>query len=242
MKTPLSRRAAVATAAVAAAASLVAGVGIVSASEETPALGCSGDQQYGFAGWGFGMHDTGAIVNSASNAAPRLPSSRSLPVDIAAGTYTIDTASYDGDDDRVDETAQPVEQFVLQFLDVGGSVIATTGATPDLADNVAEAWWTGGVGQVTLDRAATTVRALHVQAGGSDGYANSVMPVCVGVTLVAPPTTQPPTTSLSPTTTLPTTTLPTTTLAPTTSAATEVLAVQESEPATPVTATPQFNG
>ena len=142
-------------------------------------------------------------------------------------------------DDRATTDDKHVRVIVgaLQILDVGGSVIATTGATPDLADNVAEAWWTGGVGQVTLDRAATTVRALHVQAGGSDGYANSVMPVCVGVTLVAPPTTQPPTTSLSPTTTL-----PTTTLAPTTSAATEGLAVQESEPATPVTATPQFTG
>ncbi len=241
-------------AAVAVASSMVAGVGVVSAYSGSLPSQCAGDYQYEWSGWGHARHGSGTIVSPGSNAALGFPTRRPVAVDMPAGTYDISAAAYDGDADRATDSPQLNEQFHLQFVDSDGAVIATTGSTADLPDEVEEATWTGSVGRVVLDRPAVTVRAVHSFTGSGPGTANSVMPVCFGADIVAPPVTTTTTTIVdeeeeeqtTPTTEAPTTTTtaaPTTTLAPTTTTvATVVLSVTEAVPAAAVTGTPSFTG
>jgi hypothetical protein len=248
---------------VAVAASMVAGVGVVSANSGSLPSQCAGDYQYEWSGWGYARHGSGTIVSPGSNAALGYPTRRPVAVDMPAGTYDISAAAYDGDADRATDSPQLDEQFHLEFVDADGTVIATTGSTADLPDEVEEATWAGSVGRVVLDRPAVTVRAVHSFTGGGPGTVNSVMPVCFGADIVAPPVTT--TTTIveeeeeeqtTPTTEAPTTTTaapepetttttaaPTTTLAPTTTTvATVVLSVTEAVPAAAATGTPSFTG
>jgi len=170
---------------------------------------------------------------------------RTLTIDIPAGTYDVNTAGRDGYPERVGIT-QPNEQYHLEFLDADGVVIAESGSTTDLADLVESASWSGPVGTVELDRPAVAVRAQHSFPGDeSTSSANSVEPVCVGLTLQVPPTTTteaPPSTTVAVTTTS-TASSSTTAPTPTTSVpGTAVQGVTESAPATPTVATPQFTG
>lgn len=251
---------------VAVVASMVTGVGVVSANSGSLPSQCAADHQYEWPGWGYGRHGSGTIVAPGSNAALGFPTRRPVAVDMPAGTYDISAAGYDGDVDRATDSPQRNEQFHLEFVDADGTVMATTGSTGDLPDEVEEATWAGGVGRVVLDRPAVTVRAVHSFTGTGPGTVNSVMPVCFGADIVAPPVTttttvveeeeqtSPTTTQAPPTTTAapdpepetePTTTTaaPTTTLAPTTTTvATVVLSVNEAAPAAAITATPSFTG
>jgi hypothetical protein len=235
--------------ALAVVASMLAGVGVVSAQTGQTGGQCAGDSQFVFSGWGFGRRASGTIVSPGSRAALGLPSSRAIAVGVAAGTYDVSAAAYDGHEDRAEESPQAHEQFHLEFLDDSGQIIDETGSTADLADEVDEATWVGPVGRVVLDRSAVEVRAVHSFTGSGPGTAHSVMPTCVGLDLVAtttttvvsgPETTLPPETTLAPTTTV---AAPTTTVAaPTTTIVTEVLGIQESDPAEPIPATPNFTG
>ena len=58
-------------------------------------------------------------------------------------------------------------------------VLATTVATEDLEDEVAEAYWSGSLGFVDLDDDAVAIRFVHAAPGAES--LNSVQPSCVGV-------------------------------------------------------------
>ncbi len=127
---------------------------------------------------------------------------------IPAGTYDLSGVSYDGYTDRATSAGQFNEQWFAEFLDASGNVLATSGITGDLADNVTEATWSGGIGRVTLSATATQIRTVHAAIGSA--AINSVRPVCVGASSIAPPATTPPATA-PPETTPPDTAPPATT-------------------------------
>ena len=201
------------------------------ASQNGPAAGCQGADVAAWPAANYASDMAGHLAASiVSQSFIGLPHERSIAVSgIPAGTYVVDTVAYDGSPGRESDPAQPNEQFVLQFLDEDGAVIAATGPTVDLTDFVEETTWAGSLGQVVLDRVAVTVRALHVLPGVDTPTANSVMPVCVGWTVVPPPTTTTPPTTAAPTTT---TTVPTQVLPE----------VQEMPDPDPVVGTPNFTG
>lgn len=155
-------------------------------------------------------------------ATPRREYSDPVVVDLPAGTYDVTGSSRDGYAGREGAT-QLSERWELQFLDEGGSVIATSAMSDDLPDRVRDAAWSGSMGSVTLPVAATAVRAHHRPDAPADGSPNSLHAtasvICGGVdasTTVAPttaaPTTAPPTTAAP--TTAPLTSEPAPTTAP----------------------------
>jgi hypothetical protein len=178
------------------------------------AVYCGGSEQViAFPGVGFNAFPAATIVIGHS----WYPRSLTVPAAIPAGDYDVTTAGYDGYDGRAGTTAQEYEQFVLQFLDADGVIIATSGMSGDPADFVDEAVWSGPVGSVLLDRDAVAVRAIHAHLNDAAifaiGEAQSVQPACVGLTDPTPPTT---TTTEAPTTTTTEAPTTTTTEAPTT--------------------------
>ncbi len=243
-------------AAPAVAATALLGVATVSAADE-PIGQCQGSTPFWFPGVAFDSPATGAIVSDPSQG---FPISRTIAASLPAGTYDVDTFAYDGSPDRHIHP-QLNEQYHLEILDADGVIIAETGTTADVPDTAPENTWAGSVGRVELDRPATQIRAMHSYPAPQDTL-NSVFPTCVGFELVPPPTTttqpptttttEPPTTTAPPTTeppvttapptTAPPTTMPPTTMPPTTTVPTEVLGIQQSPPATPVTVTPTFTG
>ncbi|MEZ5168489.1 MAG: hypothetical protein R2695_19180 [Acidimicrobiales bacterium] len=240
---------------------------VVAASSDGPAVGCHGENAASWTGVDYQTHGSGTIV---SHDGVGFPFWRDLALPapgIAPGTYAVDTVGYDGSPDR-ENAYQMFEQFKLEFLDADGVVIATSGITDDLPDYVEEVTVPYDVGQVTLDRTAVTVRGIHAFIG-DESSANSVMPVCVGWTLIPEETTTTTTSTTSTTTTQPeeTTTTSTTTTQPeetttttqpeettttseavdntstTTTVATRVLPrVQEMPDPDPVVANPSFTG
>lgn len=227
------------------------------ASGQDP-LHCGGEVQHVWPGHGFGAH--AASIGSR----PSRPSSRTIGGTVEAGSHVVDTITYDGDTDRIDDAPQPNEQLVIEFLDAAGVVIAATGATPDLADSVEEATFSGTLGTVVLDRTATQIRAIHALAGVSTATANSLMPVCIGITSVGDPA-PPPTPTVPTSTTVGATTstvpglapreapTPTTSVAasgtgdppassPTDQRSTVVASVQEAPTAVPTAVQPRFTG
>ena len=161
---------------------------------------CGGDFASSFGSVGFNSV-VGDKLQSTS------PTSRTfnLSSPIPAGTYSVTAVSYDGYDGRSATQGQTQEQWFGELLSAGGAVLARTTSTGDLADGVEEATWVGGIGQVSLAETATQIRANHSAAGNP--AVNSVRPVCIGATLLAPPPTTPPVTE-PPATTQPPTTLP----------------------------------
>jgi hypothetical protein len=205
------RRTVLGAGAVAAGLAGLLGLGMVA--------GPAGSQTYNCSGTSFNLTQGPGVLNDRTSTVFSYVdfdwvTSRTYDVPtIPAGTYTLDAVSYDGYDARASSPTQPS---------------ATSGTTSDIADGVIEAWWSGGIGTVTLSSPVSRVRVVH-GALGTGITPNSVNPVCVGGSLVSPPTTQPPSTTVPPTTAPPTTTAPTTT---TTSIPVEVL--PEVLPGTPV--------
>ena len=83
----------------------------------------------------------------------------------AGSTVTLMGTAQDSYTDRALGYAQPNEQFILQFLDANGSVIATSGPSGDLPDDTDTGTWTGGLGVITPASDVTAIRAVH--AGGA---------------------------------------------------------------------------
>ncbi len=160
---------------------------------------CGGDYASSFGSVGFNTVVGDKILSTS-------PSSRTFNLSnpIPAGTYSITAVSYDGYTGRAESQGQTQEQWFGELLSSSGAVIAQTSVTGDLADGIIEATWVGGVGQVTLTETATQLRANHAAPGTP--AINSVRPVCIGATLLAPPPTTPPVTE--PPTTQPPTTEP----------------------------------
>ncbi len=103
-----------------------------------------------------------------------------LATPIPAGTYDLNAASFDEHDGRESIDAQPQEQWVIEFLDVNGNVLATSQPTADLADFTPAATWSGSIGSLTLPADATSARIVH--AAPTSSSPNSVFPVCFGAT------------------------------------------------------------
>ncbi|MFQ5558245.1 MAG: hypothetical protein ACE5GB_12160, partial [Acidimicrobiales bacterium] len=94
---------------------------------------------------------------------------------IPAGSYDLSAITYDGYDDRPTVVTEPNEQLYIDFLDVDGNVLATSGVSGDLDDGVIEATWSGTLGQVSWTGAsATRVRTVHAFPGGE--ITNSIRP------------------------------------------------------------------
>ncbi len=91
------------------------------------------------------------------------PSSRTtdvVAVSLPAGTLNIPEAiSWDGYAGRTNVPAQLSERWELQFFDAAGDVVATSAATPDVADRIERAEWIGSLGSVDLPVPVVGVRA-----------------------------------------------------------------------------------
>ena len=242
-----------------AATAIVAFVGssaAVSVAQQGPVSSCDGDVVGTWPGTGFGR---GGVAGVFAGPASR-PTQQSVAASIPAGTYDVSAVTYDGYVDRSSTTpAQDFEQLFLEFLDSGGSVLATSGNSADLQSGVDEATWAGSLGRVTLGAEAVVVRATHAFAGQPIGT-QSLMPSCFGLSLVSTTTTTtttvpdssttvpdstttiaPPTTAVPPSTTI----APPTTVGPPTSTTVPVQVlpvVQQVPDPDPVTAVPNFTG
>lgn len=94
---------------------------------------------------------------------------------LGAGTYSVQTASWDGYHNRVN-VSQPHEQWNVEVR--GLSVLGTAGETTDIADYVREDTKVDMfVDAVVLSEESTSVAAVHAYQG--HGNANSVVPVCI---------------------------------------------------------------
>jgi len=221
-------------------AALTAGGGLLAAA--TPAqsqpASCTGTANVTFGPGTF--DDLSSFVVSSPNVTLGWLTSRTYAASIPAGTYQLTARSYDGYVGRTYVEGQTNERWRVEFLGAGGTVLATSASTPDLADGIEEASWSGSIGSVTLAQAATQVRVVHAfQEGDSP---NSVSPVCVGLQLVCPAgqsivggaCVNPTTTTAAPATTAP----------PTTIGITQVLpsVVTPAPPAAAQTAQPSFTG
>jgi hypothetical protein len=109
----------------------------------------------------------------------RLTKTIDLANPLPAGTYGVNTVTYNGDSNRDTDHGQHQEIIFLSFLDVDGNVLATTAKTEDLEDYVLEATGYFDVGEVQLAAEATQVRAEHGATEATSKH--SVSPVCVGV-------------------------------------------------------------
>ena len=152
---------------------------------------------------------------------------------VPAGAYAATAVSYDGYADRAATTGQPNEQWLAEFLDGSGNVLATTAPTVDIADGVAEATWAGSVGAISWTGAEAVKVRIHHTAPADAVSPNSVEPVCVGLTPDEPLTAA----SVTTTTVQATATTVTTTTAPT-----QVLPQATTRTASPQVGNPNFTG
>lgn len=173
---------------------MVLGVAGVVAAQSGPSSDCSGDSVTSFGSEFFGLDDAGNRLMSTTPLSREFPLATPLP----AGTYALNGVSYDGYELRETISPQTQEQWFAEFLASDGSVLATSGITPDLADNVTEANWNGSLGEITLSAPAAVIRVNHAAPGSVS--VNSVRPVCVGATSTAVQTTTTTTTTEAPAT------------------------------------------
>ena len=99
------------------------------------------------------------------------------PVNLPAGRYAVTLMAWDGYTAR-EEAWQPDERYVMEFHD-DESLIATSGSTVDLADNVIEAKWSGQVNDnLIINSDVTRVRARLAVMRPNTSTPNSVNVVC----------------------------------------------------------------
>jgi hypothetical protein len=169
------KRGALAAAIVVIIASVLATATSVSA-QPGPAATCSGAVSTTFGTAYYGFEDFGNRLFSTSV----LSRDFALSSPLEAGTYDLDGVSYDGYINREATVPQTREQWYAVLLAADGSILATSGTTGDVADQVEEATWSGDLGEVTIAQTATTVRTVHAAPGSLSS--NSVRPVCFGAT------------------------------------------------------------
>ncbi|MEQ8842749.1 MAG: hypothetical protein RIB98_17340 [Acidimicrobiales bacterium] len=168
----------------------------ISSAQDSGVPTCSGAEQViAFPNVGFNAGAAATIVAGNSG----YDRSKTVSAAIPAGEYAVIAASLDWYTGRSGTALQAFEQYVLEFIDADGDIIATTGLTADLEDFVEQASWTGSVGTVVLDRDAVAVTASHAYQNDAAvkaiGEAQSVQPSCFGVTNLNPTTTTSSTTS-----------------------------------------------
>ncbi len=200
----LDRRVALALVAIVATFASVLALGLIDNADAQPATDCSGDIVETLGNVDFGT--TGKVYSNTLG--PDRVTSRSFAVSVPAGTYNLVATSYDGYNDRPNSATQANEIWVADFVS-GGTVLATSSPTVDLADGL-EATWKGPIGTVTLPSDVDTIVVRHGFL--TNLSPNSVKPICIGFTDVTPP----PQTTTVPETTVPDTTTPDTTVPDTT--------------------------
>lgn len=99
---------------------------------------------------------------------------------LAAGTYRVTLQAFDDHTEHPSQN-QPNEQFQVVLKRVYESRLATSNASPDIADNAAYSM--GDVGTITIAEAATTITAIHAFYGSSNP--NSLTPVCAAFDLIS---------------------------------------------------------
>lgn len=162
---------------------LAASLVTVSATLSAQTTDCSGDQTVGFGTQFFGTGDFGnhlLSINNADGGTALAPVAVNLP----AGSYDVGYVSTDGYVGR-DTVSQPSEQWVVDFVGADGAVLATTGATADVPDNIEQGYSNGQFGTIELSADAVSIVARHAAPGGGN-TPNSVRPVCLGITDVTP--------------------------------------------------------
>ena len=140
--------------------------------------------------FGLGIYQNRLIAGNG-------PTSHTHDYELAAGTYNLSAVSIDGYTGRAVVPAQPAEQWIAEFLNASGAVIATSQATGDVEDGTELGSWSGPIGQVSVSEAVAQVRVVHAQPAGPNP--NSVRAVCLSAALdVPPPADNPPADAPSP--------------------------------------------
>jgi hypothetical protein len=146
-------------------------------SQSGPTDSCSGDTVATLVETGF-ENRVNRIYSFTTNQHVDTSFTVTVPP-IAPGTYEVNGVSYDGYTVRADTQAQPAEIWFANLLDADGNVLATTGTSSDLLDNVSEITWAGPLGSVSWTGAdAVGLEFVHASPGGN--IPNSVSPSCVG--------------------------------------------------------------
>lgn len=96
-------------------------------------------------------------------------------VSIPAGTYTVQTVSWDGYATRIDTGIQPTEYWTVDYIS-GGTVLGKHGPTTDIKDLVIEDTQLNSFGPITF---SSTVDTLLLKHGNIWNAGNSVVPVCI---------------------------------------------------------------
>lgn len=107
-----------------------------------------------------------------------------VAVSFPAGTYAVTAESTDGYIGRAG-VVQTQEQWIADFIDAEGNLLASTQPTGDVPDPDDEDFdfWSGSIGEITLDADAASVVIRHAAPGAPSP--NSVRAICIGVDLVA---------------------------------------------------------
>ena len=92
---------------------------------------------------------------------------------ITSGLYEVRVVGADAGHEAGFQTHQTQEQFIIEFLDASGRVIAVSDASDDLTN--AALWSRSSLDDVELGRSVSAVRARHI--GTAD--ANSITAICV---------------------------------------------------------------
>ncbi len=93
---------------------------------------------------------------------PKVEYTPTIPVNLAAGTWNISSATArDSYPNRVNVT-QTSEVWEIEFLDSSGAVLARSQPTQDVPDMVDPGVWTGPLGAVVLPAGVVSARAHHL--------------------------------------------------------------------------------
>jgi len=122
----------------------------------------------------------GSKLRSDMNGAQAQSGPYSVALD--AGTYTVETFSWDGYRGR-ESMNQPDESWYLEYLHNSSTVVGDSPRTSDLADNVIEAHTSDNFSNVNVNQAADSVRVRHATFSDTSSP-NSVVPICAAFTKV----------------------------------------------------------
>jgi hypothetical protein len=98
---------------------------------------------------------------------------------IPAGRYKISLEAFDGYTGRSKTRGQTNERYYISFYNANTSLVATSGATGDVADGVEQAYWRGVVNNsITFDKSVSSIVVRHL-IPYYNANPNSVTPVCM---------------------------------------------------------------
>jgi hypothetical protein len=151
---------------------------------------CAGDVVIAFGGDQEGRAPQ--LVASMDYPELGIPTSRaySLTDALPAGAYELSAFTYDGFEGRSEWVVEPHERVRYELYDAADDLLVASGVTPDLADGVEEASWSGSLGVISWTGApATTLVVHHLEPQPDDETYNKVDAVCVGLSVIPAVTT-----------------------------------------------------